>query len=167
MYCVDSLACGEPSTIRPWRDASIACSQVRKRVATTRSAKSINIAKLLAPPSAARLMKSRTRSFQSSKPAKWAEDRHPDHPEPTPRQSFQREIEHWLKTSAGKARAANNALRHGLNIPVPLDPRSRRRSKRSRSKLQVPGLKLRRWKSRGVSPRPKLMSIVFVIFAGV
>jgi hypothetical protein len=26
------------------------------------------------------------------------------------------------KTSAGKARAANNALRHGLNIPVPSDP---------------------------------------------
>jgi hypothetical protein len=41
--------------------------------------------------------KSRTRSFQSSKPAKWAEGRHPDHPEPTPRQSFQREIEHWAE----------------------------------------------------------------------
>jgi hypothetical protein len=72
----------------------IACLQARRRAATTPCARLIVTAQRWAPRCDKRSMKSRTWSFETSKPAKQAESRRLDQRPPTVRESRQREIEH-------------------------------------------------------------------------
>jgi hypothetical protein len=63
------------------------------------------------------------------------------------------------KTASGKARSAQNALRHGLNVSTLLDPALAPLAEAMARRIAAMTQTLRRWSARGGSPKPKSISI--------
>ena len=103
-------------------NASTGCWQARRPAVTTPCARSIVTVQRSAPRCAKWSTKSRMRNSETSKPEKWAK--------PVALTSDRRQRANRAnaksstgpKSAAGKARAAQNAFRHGLNVPVLSDP---------------------------------------------